>query len=195
MPLINLLGHLHVDGMSVLLAQRFVLLRVEWLALQVDVAHLSERKRRFNSSASIGLWMSCQGMQYMLTQWNVLCDKVTSWKVVNVIGIHFCLKSNVSIPTLTHQPPVRIPGLFARIPPWNHEFFTSNKHPTICLGIAVAELWSYRANKASVMPGVTKSFDELVPSLHRKITAMALSAKKGDVICKPAQKAKQHSNI
>lgn len=99
------------------------------------------------------------------------------------------------VPTLTHQPPVRIPGLFARIPPWNHEFFTSNKHPTICLGIAVAELWSYRANKASVVPGVTKSFDELVPSLHRKITAMALSAKKGDVICKPPQKAKQHSNI
>lgn len=40
--------HLHIDGVSVLLAQGLVLLGVEGLALQVHMAHLWEKNRIVN---------------------------------------------------------------------------------------------------------------------------------------------------
>lgn len=41
---------------------------------------------------------------------------------------------------------------------------------------------SYRTHKAGVMPCVAKSLNKLVPSLHWKIAAMALSAEESNVI-------------
>lgn len=40
------LGSLHVDGVRMLLAQGFVLLRVEWLPLQIHMADLGQRTDR-----------------------------------------------------------------------------------------------------------------------------------------------------
>lgn len=54
------------------------------------------------------------------------------------------------------------------------------------LGHSSEQLWpnlgSYRAHKAGVVPGVAKSLDELISSLHREVAAVTFGAEEGDVI-------------